>query len=257
MAVRWKCIILLCPLFLGGCAGLFRSSASLRPIPSDVLVQRLHRHAGKLQTFIGEGRVTVVTTEGGFRGGLGITSQLPDSLFMKVEGPLGVDVMLGQIGGGRFTFYYPRDQLAYTGSIQAMHENSLLPLDLGVAEMARGALGLFLQQDLTSSGSVTLSDDVKQYILTMDDGQILWVDPDGPVVTRWERRDEAEELLWTWEGSRHVTHRGIRLPRMVRVTQYQPTQQVTLFFEKIRVNRSLKQGWSNVTLPEGVEPIEL
>jgi len=257
VAVRWKCIILLCPILLGGCAGLFQSTTPLKLIPSDVLVQRLHRHAERLKTFIGEGRVTVVTTEGGFRGGLGLTSQLPDSLYMKVEGPLGVDVMLGQIGGGLFTFYYPRDQLAYTGSIQAMHESSLLPLDFGVSEIARGALGLFLQQDLTISGTVTLSDDLKQYVLTREDGQIFWVDPDGPVVTRWERRDDEEELLWTWEGSRHITQRGIRLPRMVRVTQYQPTQQVTLFFEKIRVNRSLDQGWSNFTLPEGVEPIEL
>jgi len=243
--------------FFIGCAGTFRSKKPLPLIRPEVLVQKIQDHASRLRTFSGQGRVMVVSSEGGFRGSIIVSFKMPDSLYMKVEGPLGMDVMTSLIASEQVLLYYPRENLAYSGSIEQMWERELLPLDMGSSVMALGILGLLILDEAKSDSLISYSSDSNKYMLYFEDGEDVWVEPKGPVVTRWEKRDGHGAILWTWEGSKFKVNKDIRLPRIIRMTSYQPKQRVTFFFETIRTNQPLKDGWCNVRIPDGVEYVEL
>ena len=88
-------------------------------------------------------------------------------------------------------------------------------------------------------------------------GEKVWVDPQGPVVTRWEKKDQNGDLFLLWEGRDFKKRSGIRVPFMIRMMNNQPKQRVTLFFQSVKANRPLKNGWCEVKIPEGVETIDL
>jgi len=256
--LRWGFTCLFATTILGfGCAGLFPEKRPLPEIPADVLIRNIERHASQLQTFRGDARLAVVSAEGSFGGSLNVSMKIPDSLWVKIEGPWGIDIATGRFGGGQALFYNPWENVVYKGTVEKMQEKQLLPFDVGVSRMALGILGLLVPDAMGADSFVSLSSDSKKYILNFEDGEQVWVEPKGPVVTRWEKRDDDGEILWIWEAKDFKKKKGIRLPQLVRITNYQPMQRLTLFYEKVKANMPMGNGWWNIRIPEGVETVEL
>ena len=201
--------------------------------------------------------MTVVSPMGSFRGAMRVSARIPDSLWVKVEGPLGIDMMTARFVGDRVLLYSPLENVVYEGSVQGMRERNVLPLDMGSSDLVLGIVGLLVPEGSALDSGAFLSADKKTYRLHLGNGDDIWVEPKGPVVTRWEITDVDGETLWVWEGKDFWKRSGVRLPRMVRITETNPKQRVTFFFEVMKTNRPLENGWCRVHIPEGVETIEL
>ncbi len=243
--------------FLGGCAGPFRSRKPLPMVRPDVLVYQIQDHASHLLTFQGRAWLTVVSPLGSFRGSMRVSAKTPDSLWMKVEGPLGIDMMTGRFAGERVLLYSPLENVAYEGSIQQLRERDVLPIDMGSSDLVLGMVGLLIPDDEILGLLTSFTSDSRKYVFDLGGGEQIWVEPRGPVVTRWEKRDGNGEILWVWEGKEFKEKRGVRLPRMIRITEYNRKQRVTLFFEAVKTNHPIQDGWCQIRIPEGVETIEL
>jgi len=243
--------------FFSACSAPFFSRRQLAPTRPDVLIKSIEDHAAKLRTFQGWSTMMIESTEGGFRGSMRLSVKMPDSLWIKMEGPLGMDVVEGRFGGENALFVIPAEKRAYRGSIRNMQERGILPLDLASPEMLQGILGLPVPYPAVYDSLPSLTIDSRKYILNMGYGERIWIEPKGPVVTRWEKRDANGEMLWLWEGREFRKRKGIRLPQVIRMTDYQYRQRVTLVYETARPNRPMKNGWFVVRIPEGVETIEL
>ena len=244
-------------LFIVGCAG---SSFLRRPLPDasfDSLVSGLQEHALRLRTYEGRGQMMAVSSDGGFRGTVRIVGKLPDSLWIKVEGPLGIDVMRGVFGRGRVVLYYPRENVAYEGSMCRMQESGFIPMNLPDQDVMLGMLGLVVPETILDGAVLSDSSDSRRYYFRLEGDEEVWIEPKGPVVARWEKRNGEGELLWDWEGEDFRKRGGVRLPRVVRMTRYQPRERVTFFYEAIKVNGRMRSGWFDIQIPEGVETIAL
>ena len=255
---RWDfSTLFLIMVFLVGCGTPFRSRKPLPVIKPDVLVLKIKDHASRLRTFDGRGMLTMVSSEGGFTGAMSVSVKLPDSLFIKVEGPLGIDVMKGRFAGGRVLLYYPRENVAYEGSAQAMQESGLLPLYMDYSDIILGVLGLLVPDEAGLNSLNSYSTERRKYVFRFENGEDVWVEPKGPVVTRWEKKDGNGEKLWIWEGKNYKKRGGIRLPKRIQITSYQPKEGVYLFYETVKTNRPMKNGWCTLRIPKGVEIVAL
>ena len=239
------------------CAGPFRSAPPMLPMNPDTLIENIQDHASRLQTFEGRATFSVVSTEGAYRGSMKLSVKMPDSLWMKLEGPLGVDYLTGRFTGEQALLYSPWEKAVYEGSYQQMRELALIPLDMGFADMALGLLGLLIPNWIGNDSSSTVRIDSRRYLLDLGYGERIWIEPQGPVVTRWEKKDENDEILWVWEAKEFRKNKGIRFPKVIRMTSYLPKQRITLVYERIKANKPMRNGWSHVKIPEGVETIEL
>lgn len=239
------------------CAGPFRSAPPPLLMNPDTLIEDIENHASKLQTFEGRATFSVVSIEGAYRGSMKLSVKMPDSLWMKLEGPLGVDYITGRFTGERALLYSPWEKAVYEGSYQQMRALALIPLDMGFADMALGLLGLLVPDGVGNDSLFSLRTDSRRYILNLGYGERIWIEPQGPVVTRWEKKDENGEMLWIWEAKEFRKNKGIRFPKIIRMTSYQPKQRITLVYERIKANRPMRDGWCHIKIPEGVENIEL
>ena len=249
---RFAFIFLIC---IAGCSGLNYSRKPIHPGHPESLLKQVHTHASRLRTFQGRGRINIVSVEGGFRGTILIQGKTPDSLWVKVEGPFGVDVLSGVITDRSIALFYPREGLVYTGNADGMWEREMLPIPVGTYALVLSLVGLLVPEKSWTDRSVAGISEDGERILRFETGENYWIESEGPVVTRAELRDDEDRRVWEWEAKKFRKRRGVRLPLIIRMTQVEPPRRVTLFFESIRVNNRLRAGWCGFRIPEGVETI--
>ena len=171
--------LLICPVFIYmllifHCAGLFRTSILLVDMPVDQLVQEIENNAEKVQTFQAEGRFLAVSEETSMGGGIRVFAKMPDSLWIKVEGPLGVDVATGWFNGSEAIWYVPMDGVVFSGSIERIRDLDIIPVDMGSSNLIMGIVGLAIPDMQEQDGIFTLKTDKRQYIL-QNNGERVYI----------------------------------------------------------------------------------
>ena len=252
----WFLFILVCILLLIKCAGLLKSQKPLTDIPVYQLAQKIQKNASLIKTFQGEGRFLSVSEETSMGGGIRVFAKMPDSLWIKVEGPLGVDVATGWFGGGQALWYVPMDGVVFSGHIESIRDLDIIPVDVGSSNLIMGIVGLAIPQFFPQDSLFDLRIDKRKYIIFSED-ESIWVNPKGPVVERWEMIDFSDNLLWQWEGEHLKKDKGAYFPGTIRFTRWQPKERITIFYENIKINKSLRQSWFKIDIPEGVRRIEI
>lgn len=249
--------ILISILFIAGCAGFLASRQPLPEMEPARLIDLLQTHYAKLRTYQGYVSFAAATEAGGFQGFMEIRAINPDSMWIKIEGPFGIDIGLIRIAGRDVLMYNPFGKTAFHAHFDSLELKRLLPVELENSQMALGLQGLLTLNFAGSDSMTSLSLNDRQYVLTLGENETVWIDPDGPVITRWERRNEADEVEWEWEGKSYHKKGKVRLPQIVRINQSHPKQEIALRYRNVRANPKMKQGWSEIKIPEDVDVIEL
>jgi len=220
-----------------------------------ILFAGLQEQSRRLQTFQGFAQVTVSSEAGTFTGHLQIAARDPDSLWMKAEGTLGMDILTLRLSGRDALCYSPWLNMAISGRLDAVKR--LPPVrQTGVAFLFEGRFGFPLPPGSLLDTLVRMEADERDYSLEFGTGDRIWISPEGPCVIRWERWDPEGGMLWSWQGEKFKRFGAVRLPRVMRISTLDPAQQVTLVFRKIKANARLKEGWADLPIPEGVQKIE-
>ena len=130
-------------------------------------------------------------------------------------------------------------------------------MDVGAADMLMGMVGLVIPpmdilENLTGS-----SIEKRKYQLSFSSDEYITVESQGPVVSKWVKRNGDGELLFSWEGKEYYNKRGLHLPKIIKMSQNYPKQGMTLFYNSAKTNRKLPDNWCEMNIPEGVQTIEL
>ena len=242
-------------LLFSNCSGPFLKDHPLPDMKPRQLIEKLQSHGRKLRTLQGSAHLTINSESGNFQGTLQIKARLPDSLLIKVEGPFGVDIAYLRLCGQELLFYNPMMKLAYTGSLD--EKIDLMPVQINTGDFLLQTLGLLLIPESRIGDIRSLISRSGHYEIYFNNGERVSVLPKGPVVSRWEKRNTNGNLDWTWEGNNYRKSAGVQLPRLIRVHVEHPKQFITVYYIKRKTNKHLKPGWSDLKLPEGVNPIAL
>jgi len=192
-----------------------------------------------------------------FKGNISISMKKPDSLWMKFEGPMGVDIASVRVGGREMQYYIPSQKILYKGSVERLRELNLLPWNVEVSNVIQSFLGLIDPPYEMLDSTVVYSSEEEAYLLSLNSEEKIWIKPRGPVISRWERRDFDGKPLWVWEGEMFYKRGGLFLPKFIQITQYNPRQRITFYYEIMDINHKLPENWCALKIPEGVEEVEL
>jgi hypothetical protein len=237
------------------CAGPL-ADKPLEPVAPEILLMQLDDHISRIRTFQGHARITMVTSDGPMQGTLDVAVKMPDSLWLKVEGPLGVDMLIGHMAGEYMVLYNPWEDRVYRGSVRRMQQYQLLPLFTGGSSLISAVIGLPKPEAFVPDLIESLVPVSGKYIMDLGTGEQIWIEAGG-LVSRWEQKDEQGNVDWRWEGRSFQISRGFRYPKLIPLTTYQPSQRISIFYQRVRFNRSLKTDWYELNIPEGVMSIEL
>jgi len=247
---------LLLLLIFTRCGSVFVSRRPSDIVSSKALFNRVYTNAAKLKTFQGKGSI-IISAEGiGIRGTIRVTAKMPDALWMKIEGPLGIDVATAFFSKGLAVVYSPLENRVWRGSFDKAMNKGYIPCGVDSTNFMLSMVGLPVPADSLVSSIDSVSVDKGKYFIVFNNSDRVWIDEKG-LVTKWERRSADGNLEWVWEGSRFKKKGGLFIPGLIRITSYNPKQQLTILYEGIKTNKPIKKDFGHIDIPQGVMTIEL
>ncbi|MCD6117894.1 DUF4292 domain-containing protein [bacterium] len=237
------------------CTSLFMSRRPSEIASIKVLLNRVYANAAKLKTFQGRGSVIASAKGIGMRGTIRVTARMPDVLWMKIEGPLGIDIATAFFNRESVVVYTPLENKVWRGSFSKALHLGYIPNAVDSTNFVLSMVGLPVPSDSLISRIDSVSIDKGKYLIDFNRKDRIWIDGRG-IVTRWERHSGDGTVEWVWEGSRFTKKSGMFIPGLVKITSYHPKQQLTILYESIKANKSVKKDFGRINIPQGVKTIE-
>lgn len=241
-------------LSLTGCAGSFFSQKALTPVDSLYLVHQVQHHADQMRSMKGSGTVKVFSTAGSFGGTFECIVKQPDSLWMKIEGPLGIDLAKMQLVKDSVSAYSPFENILYFGSVASLRNSPTFPFPVDVEQLLNSITGLLVPESSAVQSGQPAHIQGNKYLIQNQEDRIT-IESRGPVVENWIKKDNLGDPIWEWQGENFRKNKGIRLPQTVRLTTYQPEQKMILVYNRIKINDPLKTGWADLKVPQSAIPL--
>jgi len=251
-------LIFILGLFTFGCSGLWHSRKPLDPdAKPEVIFALVRQNTAKVQTFTGRGMLSVSSMQGSFRASITVRIIRPDSLWFKIEGPLGLDLASGRISQDKMEILVVRENTLYTGSILKMQELSLLPVPIDLCDFAAVLQGFYKPVSQTSDSLTSVSLDNRIYRFDFKSGNVSYINADLQSVILHEKTGEGGELQLKFETGEYKKIKKVFMPRLVKLTGYQPKQRLTILYESLQINKKFKPGWFEFKIPEGVNFVHI
>jgi outer membrane biogenesis lipoprotein LolB len=245
-------------IYLSGCS--ISSGPAIKHDETQLQVVRdiLDNNIEKFSTLQGRGKLVVQSPRQSFSGNAIVNIINPDSIYVRIEAILGLDVGVVFANTERFLIYSPMENLAYTGDASdTLRLKSFLGFDLTFQEMLQSLSGLAGIKNM-SAAKIKLKDEELHVIGIAD--SIFYdytIDTQIGLISRVEMKDFAGHMLCIEEYKRFTTIKGVRIPQMMRFTRPREMESLTIFYDRLSINQPLAAGKFYVKMPHDVLEIRL
>lgn len=206
--------------------------------PRDIQL-RAERNFKNLHSFQGKARVILEKPGKGYRGFASIVMKLPDSVYVKTEAILGIDIGALFLDSRFFAAYAPRDNILYYGEVASLDLRDFLEVDISTEELFEVFSGLN-QIVINAASSLTFSDG-NFVIKTPLEREFLtyYVDARKYVVIRSELTNAKGEILLQKEYKRIRKRKGLQLPQIIKLTRPKAKERITVFYTSQTINKEI------------------
>lgn len=205
----------------------------------EVLQSRVARNLQNLQSFEGKARVIIELPGKGYNGFANIFMKLPDSVYVKTEAILGIDIGGLFLDQRFFAAYAPRDNILYYGEAESLDLRDFLEIEIDTDELFEVFTGL--NQIVVNDTSKLVFAGGKFVITTQLNQQslIYEVDPDKYIVTKSRLVDAEGKTILLKEYRRLRKIKGLVLPQIIKLTRPQARERITVYYTSQKVNKKI------------------
>jgi outer membrane biogenesis lipoprotein LolB len=246
-------------LLLVGCAA-FQNRSTLRTDETNLQVigEAIEKKNAQVRTLSGRAQLVIESPQQSFSGSAVVHFKNPDSIYVRVEAVLGLDVAVIQADRKRFVIFSPMENLAYVGaSADTLRLQPFLGFDMTFDQMLHSMSGLVQLETLENPAVRFVDDDL---VITGQAHQVQYeyhVDPQFGAVSRLVMRDNNQKILRIEEYKRFIRQGNARVPQMVRFIRPTEKESLTLFYNQLDINKALSPKHFYVKMPAGVLKVRL
>lgn len=226
-------------------ASLFLNCASTSKIPNlsnftpEDLQLRVARNLHNLHSFEGKARVIIELPGKSYNGFSNIFMKLPDSVYVKTEAILGIDIGGLFLDQRFFAAYAPRDNILYYGEAESLDLRDFLEIEIDTDELFEVFTGL--NQIVVNDTSKLIFAGGKFVVTTQLEQQslIYEVDPEKYIVTKSQLVDAEGKTILLKEYRRLRTNKGVVLPQIIKLTRPQARERITVYYTNQKINQKI------------------
>lgn len=270
--------LLICFFVISGCAG--RTPKIEREWQPKELYSRVVENYRRLQTFRGEGPLTIESPQARLMAPAKILVLKPDSIFIKIEAALGIDAGFFFADRHQFATFSPLENLYFFGETQKVRELTFFQMDLTYDEMMSGLVGVALPH-FDSTFTITREGEeyriegkrqqrpteempvngMTQYAAAAIDSTAwrvtYWINAARGVVVKAEERDENGELYARQDFKRFRQVHGVWLPQLIQMQRPALKERLTIFYNHIDLNNKIAASEFVIRVPKNTRRIDL
>ncbi len=264
----WKCcvLVILSAIIFGSCSSLMqtRIPAQTWTNPREIITA-YNDSIEKLQTFKGKGILLIQTTDTNEQGTAHITIKMPDSLHIRIEGPLGIDVASFFMDKNTYLLYLHRDKIVYNGNVDSLDAPGLL-YELAGVRIAEATFNRrdFLHELLSFfTGTTVLNVNSLEPIAFLENGknealfrhtgtqfQTQFEFPgDRELLQRVSISDHTSDMRVEKTFNRYIKQQGVIIPRRIRFTFFREKARIALQYRTIQINKRIQSNEFTINVP--------
>jgi outer membrane lipoprotein-sorting protein len=205
---------------------------------ANTLISLVREHQNKLQSVVGKGTVTFESPEMAGTAAFELALKKPDSLLVMFEGPFGIDLGTLFISREKYLMYSSMENKVVTGTPSAAAIRSIIPFDLTLDQVVGAFSGSFpFPSDPQLLQTYSVDDD--RFLLMFRCGSNTckyWVDSRTVLVTKYEMRDEHDELILDVVSSSFAEDGAASAPKRIRIRFPSQERQLSVSYSSISLN---------------------
>jgi outer membrane lipoprotein-sorting protein len=211
-------------------------------LPSERLTNKLEANRRKIKSFEGSGTIFVNTPSMDNSATFRIVLQKPDSIYLTIMGPFGIELAQALVSKEKFTFYDALKNTAYIGDVNSNALQSIFRINLSFEDLLDAFVG---SVNLTSNlyrapDNYYVEDD--RYVLTYLDSArtsktVYKVDVRQLGITDYQLFGLDEALTLQGKYSDFELLENLAVPYKIAIENKTDDQKINIEYKKIIVNK--------------------
>jgi hypothetical protein len=259
-----KLILLFFLIVLYGCGAsetlIIRKPVKTDDTPLSALFEKNRQHQGKIQYLKALTTLNLESPKSGNQVKGQIAVRYPDSIYIKIEGFLGIDGLVASINKNTFVVYNILNKYVVKGSTTPGAIQKAFDYKVTFDELRDVMTGLVFLTDQDKERTISYEADSCYYVLKIkeDSGyKKVWIDPWTQfAVAKIEHYNTNDEVVMLKEFSRFEKYGSMMLPKYVRVLRPKEKDLLSVYFEERIINKKFASKIFLIHYPKNVEVID-
>ena len=237
-----------------------KPSESVEILPSERLIKKLEANRRKIKNFEGTGTIKITTSEMNNTASFRVIILKPDSIYINIYGPFGIDLASALVTSDNFIFYDDIHNVVYKGKSDNEILKKIFKIDITFGEL----------EDMFA-GSVNLTSELSRepdnyeiaydkYILTYtqqgsERKSRYFIDIRELSIINYQLLDPSGNVLVEGDFSKFKIIDELSIPYAIRIHNKEEDQMVNIDYRKIEINKSSIK--IHLEIPEDAEVVQL
>ncbi len=212
-------------------------------LPSERLTNKLEANRRKIKNFEGTGTIFVNTPSMDNSATFRIVLQKPDSIYLTILGPFGIELAQALVTKDKFTFYDALKNTAYVGAVNSDALQSIFRINLSFEDLLDAFVGsVNLTNNLyRTPDNYDVEDD--RYVLTYLDSArtnktVYKVDVRQLGITEYQLFGLDDVLMLKGKYSDFELLENVAVPYKIAIENVMDEQKISIDYKKISVNKN-------------------
>ncbi len=211
-------------------------------LPSERLTNKLEANRRKIKNFEGTGTIFVNTPQMDNSATFRIVLQKPDSIYLTIMGPFGIELAQALVTKDKFTFYDALKNTAYVGAVNSNALQSIFRINLSFEDLLDAFVGsVNLTNNLYRAPDDYFVED-DRYVLTYLDSArtnktVYKVDVRQLGITEYRLFGLDDILMLQGKYSDFELLENVAVPYKIAIENISDEQKINIDYKKINVNK--------------------
>ena len=212
-------------------------------LPSERLTNKLEANRRKIKNFEGTGTIFVNTPQMDNSATFRIVLQKPDSIYLTIMGPFGIELAQALVTKDKFTFYDALKNTAYVGVVNSNALQSIFRINLSFEDLLDAFVGsVNLTNNLYRAPDDYFVED-DRYVLTYLDSArtnktVYKVDVRQLGITEYRLFGLDDILMLQGKYSDFELLENVAVPYKIAIENISDEQKINIDYKKINVNKN-------------------
>jgi uncharacterized protein DUF4292 len=212
------------------------------PIKAQIssIIKEVNSRASEIDNVYSEGEIKLKTPTMDETGDITLKVKRKDDVWLKIEGPLGIDVATGHFSRDKFVFFDDINDVVTTGSTTILNIGTLTKIRCTFDDLLNCFSGA-ARIPKSKKDQLSMTEEGNQYVISLKRGTITrryWVDKTSYTVNKYDYLSKTGKTLIAFEFSNFSTYGTVSYARKVEIRRPSKGEYFKITMETVNLNQS-------------------
>jgi len=227
--------------FFNGCSSS-STKEEVEILPADRLVKRLEANRRKIRSFEGNGTLTIKTQDFSNSASFNVVMIKPDSIYLTIMGPFGIELAQALVTKRAFTFYEALSNTVYMGETNDDVLRNILRIDISFTDLLDAIIGAVNLTDRLYKNPDSYKVQNDNYVITYNDSlqntvSTYAIDIRNLGITEYSLRSSKGKELLLGEYTNFSLTENVATPKTIAISNKNENQYFHIDYKNFSANK--------------------